>query len=260
MNDQQRQQQPDIPSSRGTAVDCDEALALVPAYSIGATDEAETRLVQAALGVCPDVATELREYQAMVGGLMHSAPVSAPPPALREKLLQAAIYPLAQPATAVSAPTLTQRRRFAPAWLAAAAAVALLIGSNIYWSVQVYDLQDQRDLLMALSANSANQIALVSTGEQAPSATLYFTDQSQYVVLSAQDLPALTDEFIYQLWLIRGDQFVSAGIFRVSSGGTGSLLFRPGEDLGAFEALGITVEPAGGSAQPTTTPVALATI
>jgi anti-sigma-K factor RskA len=260
MDEQNRQQQPNIPSSGGTSVDCDEALALVPAYSIGATDDAETRLVEAALTYCPEVATELREYQQMVGGLLHSAPVSAPPPALREKMLQAAINPLTQPAVAVSKPTLAPRRRIAPSWVAAAAAVALFIGSSIYWSGQVSDLEDQRDLLMALSSNTANQIALVSTGASTPSATLSFSDQSQYVVLSAQDLPALTDEFTYQLWLLRGDERVSAGIFRVNNSGTGSLLFRPREDLGAFEAVGITVEPAGGSAQPTTTPVALATI
>ena len=259
MDDQQRRQ-PQNPQPTRASIDCEEALSLVPAYSIGATDEAETRLVKAALEVCPDVAVELREYQSMVGGLLHSAPTVAPTPMLREKLLQAALNPLAQPAVAVSAPRLAPRRRIAPAWFAAAAAVALLIGSNLYWAGQVNDLEDQRNLLMALSANSAGQIALVSTEASRPSATLYYSNQSQYVVLSAQDLPALTDAFIYQLWLLRGDEQISAGIFRVNNDGTGSLLFRPSEDLSAFEAVGITVEPAGGSPAPTTTPIAIATI
>jgi len=46
---------------------CEELLALIPAYAIGATDPEETRLVEAHLTACPELAAELKAFQALDG-------------------------------------------------------------------------------------------------------------------------------------------------------------------------------------------------
>ena len=70
-------------------------------------------------------------------------------------------------------------------------------------------------------------------------------------LLCVYDLPALPDDRTYQAWLVRDGQRTNAGTFRVSGDGYGVLLVRAGQPLESFDSLGITEEPAGGSAAPT---------
>lgn len=55
----------------------------------------------------------------------------------------------------------------------------------------------------------------------------------------------------YQFWLISGDQLESGGIFGLNQQGVGTLKIEAQRPLGQYQAIGISVEPAGGSAQPT---------
>lgn len=57
----------------------------------------------------------------------------------------------------------------------------------------------------------------------------------------------------YQLWLATGNAVASAGMLDVGAGGGAAAVV----DVGDSDGVGISVEPAGGSQQPTTTPVVL---
>ncbi|WP_181768589.1 anti-sigma factor, partial [Streptomyces albidus (ex Kaewkla and Franco 2022)] len=59
---------------------------------------------------------------------------------------------------------------------------------------------------------------------------------------------------VYQLWFADGKKMRSAGLMD-SAGGSDAVLMEG--DVGPASAMGITVEPAGGSRQPTTRPLAL---
>ncbi|MBZ0317449.1 MAG: hypothetical protein K8L91_13595, partial [Anaerolineae bacterium] len=52
---------------------CDTLRELLPAYSIGATDEAETRLVESLLDECPEVAAELLDFMRLAGAIAYTA-------------------------------------------------------------------------------------------------------------------------------------------------------------------------------------------
>lgn len=60
---------------------CREAEALLPAYSIGATDPDETRFVEAMLRVCPELKAVLTEYLSLSSGLLEVVPETKTPPA-----------------------------------------------------------------------------------------------------------------------------------------------------------------------------------
>jgi len=66
-------------------------------------------------------------------------------------------------------------------------------------------------------------------------------------------LPELSDDQTYQAWLIEPDgQRVSAGIFRPQN--TTAYTTQPiyaKQDISKFTGVGITIEPSGGSEQPT---------
>ncbi len=89
-------------------------------------------------------------------------------------------------------------------------------------------------------------------------ANLLWEDNTQTALLTTANLPALPANQTYQLWFIGEDgQPVSAGIFRIDESGIGSLIVNLPDAPQAFQVIAISQEPAGGSEQPTTNPLAL---
>ncbi len=80
--------------------------------------------------------------------------------------------------------------------------------------------------------------------------TLTIDMETATAVFLAENLGQLDDTQVYQLWLIRGDTPVSAGIFAVDELGRGTLAVSSATP-GTFDAIGLTIEPAGGSETPT---------
>ena len=74
-------------------------------------------------------------------------------------------------------------------------------------------------------------------------------------VLIADNMPAAPEGKDFQLWLQQGDHMVSAGLMPHGHADTVTVLLDG--DAATATAAGITLEPAGGSQEPTTAPVAL---
>lgn len=242
---------------------CEQLRLLLPAYSIGATDDDETRLVEQLLTECPEVAAELQEFAALSQAMLFTAPPAAPPAHLGSRILEAAAGPKLVPAPPA------RRRSFNPLIAGLAAVAALLILSNVYWLTQLnserlrYDqalqLLAQRDeaLAIAFATTDVRQIPLqVTSGGEQTLATVLWTPDFQTAVLHAEALPALDSDRDYQLWLIPdAANPISAGIFRVDARGEGVYVFESVTPLDQYEAVAVSNEPAGGSEQPTTTPI-----
>lgn len=260
--------------------DCETLRALIPAYSLGATDPDETALVERLLPLCPEVAAELEAFQALSQAMLYAAPPAQPPAHLHDRLMAAAGAPVQPPTAAAPAvmaakpiPTLRVLRFNRIIAGVAAVAAALLIISNIYWVNQVNTLSreqqdmiallsDQQDALASLGSGRAERLELVSTsGDQnGVLATVLWSPQSETALLYSDTLPALPADRAYQLWLIRGSEPISAGVFQLNENGVGALIIHMDEPLTDFAAVAISAEPAGGSPAPTTDPLALATL
>ncbi len=80
---------------------CDEIVPLIPAHSIGATDEKEAAQINALLAECPRTAADLTSYQQIAMRLLYSAPPAIAPPAVAERLRRA-IGLASAPSSAVS--------------------------------------------------------------------------------------------------------------------------------------------------------------
>lgn len=74
---------------------------------------------------------------------------------------------------------------------------------------------------------------------------------STSAVMVVTRLAPLQPGIVYQVWLIQGETPTSAGLLTVDADGQGVLLLVSDETIGSFDALGISVEPEGGSQQPT---------
>ena len=70
-------------------------------------------------------------------------------------------------------------------------------------------------------------------------------------LLSVVDLPPLPADKVYLVWLMKERAKYNAALFTVGSTGYGQTVIIPVAPFWEFEAAGITIEPAGGSVDPT---------
>ena len=78
--------------------------------------------------------------------------------------------------------------------------------------------------------------------------------RQQEAVVTSVKLPALSGGRVYQLWVMDSAGGArSVGLLALNAAGTAAPALA--DDVLPSDKLGITVEPAGGTAQPTTTPV-----
>jgi anti-sigma-K factor RskA len=73
------------------------------------------------------------------------------------------------------------------------------------------------------------------------------------LVLTTSGLPVLPVAKVYEVWFMAPGRIRAAGLLSSPTGGRTAPLLASG--LAAGDRIGVTVEPAGGTARPTTTPI-----
>jgi len=169
------------------------------------------------------------------------------------------------------------------AWLAPAAGIALAIGLGAYaWSLQsqlgsVQQVAEQAttqadrlraELLTArqesakmtqtlaiLGAPDVVRVDLKGQGDlAAASAQVYWSATRGLLFMNASNLPAIDRDRVFELWAVPpgpGAAPLGAGLFRVDQAGFVTVVSPPPSTFPAADAFAITVEPAAGSAAPT---------
>ncbi len=244
----------------------------VEAFSIGATDREESLAVKRLLDSQPELWHEAAEYAASATLLSAAVPRQAPPPALKERIMAAA------QATRPAAPTLRALPRASvPAakangtkgllvWVSTAAAVVLL-GLNVFWVVQFNQMREAERAAEAADANfdmavalltdtSSKRIELMDEEGSMLAMVVWMPDHSEALMVT-HALPALGGGQTYQLWVIGEKGPMSAGVFDTDGDGAHTMMFENPMDWESVGAVGISVEPPGGSDAPTSTPLAV---
>ncbi|MFE6382439.1 anti-sigma factor [Streptomyces roseolus] len=244
--------------------DTTDAHTLVAAYALGALDDAERKDFDAHLQTCETCRREAAEFQATTARL--AAAVAQPPPPAAKAQVMAAIDgvrqlpPRVPAASAVPALGGILRRRAVPLALAAGVAAAALGGVAVWQTQNGNDLEQQarqtQQQLDAVSAVLAAPDARTVHGRSANGAltTVVTSEQQNKAVFTAAHLPAPGTGRTYQLWLDHDGTMRPAGL--IEHDGTVILTGDPA-DAGA---VGLTLEPDGGSPQPTTDPLLLMTL
>lgn len=224
------------------------------AYALSALDADETAALESHLQACDSCRAELADYQRTSAGLLSALPPQAPGPNLKRTL--AARLPSAKKSA---------RPRWQLGWsfgqLATATALTLLLGMNIFSSVQMRTLQTQQAELarqlemeqtaLAMIASPGADTLPVSDGNVAGSLIINREKNSAILILS--NLPELEKGETYQIWFIEPDDGrVSAGLFNVNRDRNITIASLASSDsLQAYTGIGVTIEPTGGSDQPT---------
>ena len=143
------------------------------------------------------------------------------------------------------------RRRRRTAWFAAAAAAAVIAIGGVAWSPWSDDSSSTSPMAQVVAASDAMR---VTSSKGGMTAEVAYSRQLGKTAIDVTGLPPAPDGKTYQLWYVGPDQVArSAGLLDADADGHGSLLLQG--DANAAAAVGMTVEPDGGSAQPTTDPV-----
>lgn len=227
---------------------------LTGAYAVDALDDLERARFEQHLATCEDCRAEVAELRE-TAALMSDIVAATPPASLRESVLTGItqVRPLApEVPAATSVPEASVgRRAWAPFLVAAALALFIGVGALIVqpWTDDVPRLTAAEQVIQADDA----QEVFLDLGE-AGRATVTRSKSQDRAVITTEDMVAAPDGKDYELWLMSPDGvFTSAGLMPDAPDQT---LVLEGAAADAA-AVGITVEPDGGSRKPTTEPIAL---
>ncbi|MDD9375288.1 anti-sigma factor [Streptomyces sp. ZAF1911] len=234
---------------------------LTAAYVLDALGPGEQEAFSRHLARCAPCSGDVAEFSATAGRLA-AAVALAPPPQLKADVL-ARIETVRQlpPRVGVrrAAGFLDRLPRKAGAFVVAASLVgaALFGGAALHESGQADRARQEarqaearsQELRAVVTAPDARTVHGRTSGGAA--ATVITSAARDRAVFLADRLPAAGEGRTYQLWLADRGTMRPAGFLT----GDGAAVLDGG--LGTATAVGLTLEPAGGSAQPTTSPLVL---
>ncbi|MFU8839698.1 MAG: anti-sigma factor domain-containing protein [Nitriliruptoraceae bacterium] len=266
---------------------------LTGAYAVDALPDGELAVFEAHLEACTPCAQEVRELQATAARLGGAA-VAAVPDSLKARVLAEIDATRQERPEAALDDELPVAPRTTPRWVAAtfAAAAALLVVAVGGLAVMVTAMQQQLAGLeaevVAAEAANAEVEALTARLAQVEAAAASATSSAIADVLAAPDAVTVAVELdgvhgrvvasatrgeavfvadgfdpaphahTYELWFIHDDRVVPAGLFDPDERGRATRVMT-GDVAGAV-AVGITIEPEGGSVEPSGDPMMVLTL
>ncbi|NJC98062.1 MAG: anti-sigma factor [Anaerolineae bacterium] len=224
----------------------------IAAYAVGALDAEEIAALESHLQTCASCRTELAEYRLLSESMLTAVPPRQPSVALRNRI---------QSRLPGARKDARPRWNWSPGFTAGALAFVVLLALNVYSVSQIRALQLQQTQLARQYQSGQTVLAMLSypATERLPIASeslagSFLLDKDRNLAaLIVWKMPQLPEDQTYQIWLIapQGDR-TSAGIFRPEDGQayTTQIIF-PKQGFSNYVGIGVTVEPAGGSDQPT---------
>ena len=234
---------------------------LTGAYAVDALTgdelaEFERHLEQCA--ACAEEVRGLRETAARLG----MATAIEPPPWLREQVLAAAGRVRQLPPSGVRSLTADRPRRRRHlsrrlprtiAVTAMAAAIVALAVLQVGTRRQLHQAQTNNQTIASVLSSSDARIEL-SSSTVGGTVTAVISPHDREAVITAAGMPTPSDARVYQLWVISPAGARSVGLLPGSSARAASPVLA--DDVQPGDQLAVTIEPAGGTKQPTTIPIA----
>jgi anti-sigma-K factor RskA len=235
---------------------------LTGAYAVDALPEDERERFERHLAECAACELEVRELQATAARLGAAEHVQ-PPASLKRSVMEEIAR------TRQEAPRGTTRDRvptpptvLPPPWhqrvLAPAAAVLVVVVIGL--SAVIANLNSRLAELETFAAPVADVltapdvITLAAAGPGGSSMRLIASPLRGEGVFLVDGMAGPPSERVYQLWLLRDGEAIPAGLLDVDERGRGAHVMTG--DMSEVAAVAITVEPDGGSPQPTSDPIA----
>jgi anti-sigma-K factor RskA len=248
---------------------------IAPLYVIGALDEKTAQEVEASLrSATTEQHRVVARWRDVAALLPHALPLQTPPDYLRERLLNRIVEGTQQTPIEIAVeesslkeiaeqdernvlPFVQPRRAESRTarWLLIAA-TAMLAFTAGYLFKKNADLARERDNLKkdiaAWRGPGTRIISMVGDETPQAKAKVFWDTKAQQWDVYIYNLPAPPSDKAYQLWYVTQNAKISAAVFRTDEQGQSVLkLPLPPEALVGLAATAVTLEPRGGSPQPT---------
>lgn len=222
---------------------------LMAPYALDALDALERARFEAHLVQCSSCQSELTGFVATAVRLGDAAE-AAPPAALRERLMaEVATTRQDRPVVpALAKPGLMRRTLPRLAMAAAFLVGAVGVGGYLNEHRELDNERADREVITAVMA-AADAVTVEKSFDDGGHVRLISSDQANAAYIVARDLPSPGEGKVYQVWIVGEELPRSEGVFERS----GEMIMQ---DIADADRIAVTIEPEGGSKQPTTPPVA----
>jgi|tagenome__1003787_1003787.scaffolds.fasta_scaffold20977423_2 anti-sigma-K factor RskA len=221
------------------------------AYAADALPPEERENVERHLAICPACAQEVAEMRDALTRLAE-ATAEPPPPELRARVLAEVGRTRQLPPIPVRSDRRGRRRWWTGTPLQVAAAALLIVALTLgaLLTQRQHQLDDQRQLVAEITSVLNDPDRMVTTAALTSGGRSTAVVADGKAVFLAGDLPPVAADRTYQLWIVSPGRTRSAGVL-----GRGHDAQALVPAVGPGDTLAVTVEPAGGSPQPTTAPL-----
>lgn len=250
------------------ALTCDEFLDVAAAVSLNAGDPEDVARVDTHAAKCPCCAARLDEFRETTAVMGLLVPQIEPPTTSRTRLMAAVDR---RPRSRVPLRVWPRRLRVPTAWGVAVASLLVSVGALIRVIMMQAQINDLRQTAMMASERAGRYEHVVEvlrsealairplqpvSQSSSTSGTIYMDPASGQGMVMCHNLPPIEQGHAYQIWFVRGQERVSAGLLWPDHYGNAYTLIQVPSDLQTFDSIGLTVEPNTGSAWPTTPRIA----
>jgi anti-sigma-K factor RskA len=218
------------------------------AYAVDALSTDEAMQFATHLETCQACRDEVRELQA-AAATMGASEAVAPPAALKARILAAADRTPQLPPKVTRIEAARSRRW--TTWVGAAAAAVVLIVAAAFGIGQM-----QQDNESPVASDSVSSVFHAADAKTKTVITpqgrlkLAMSEQSGQMAVATSSLHRLPNAKVYQMWALHNGKATSVGV--IDHPKTGKVMPIPASGT----TVAITVEPEGGSKQPTSHPIA----
>jgi len=251
---------------------------LIEAYALGALDASERTALEAHLAAgCPECTKALEESRWLVSQLAYLAPPAEPSEFLKARLMRTVRAEEGVARTSAARPSGPS----IPYWLWAGVAALLFLSIYSTWDARILqkEVQDvnaraaaelkkreqlEQELTEAkheawiLTDPTTKKIDIMPSDKEMPKLEAMWHPELG-IYITGQKMPMPKGNKVLQLWLIPkapgGKPMPSHTFWPDANGKIGEMVDDPPEVMAQTKALAITEEPAGGSPQPTSTPL-----
>jgi len=143
--------------------------------------------------------------------------------------------------------------------LAAAATPPPGLKGRVLADVEALDAARSADAEIAAVLSAADARIASAATSAGGTATVVASRRDGNVVFTSSGLPVLPPSSVYELWFIGSAGVRPAGLMPSPDPASAAAVLVLASGLAADDAIGVTVEPAGGTDAPTTTPIVVLT-
>lgn len=255
---------------------CEEAEENLAPFLLGSVDSARASEIDNHLDACTECTSRLVTEGDLMAEFALSVSQREAPPRIKQQLLSRIDgetpfrrwVDVAARLTKILA-CADQRVGFHPRMVAASALVLAIVFGGVWFDGRFDNVVDEKaasagqmptveqgernvqemvEALPSVSPGAAVTVTRLSATEASPNSRgmIYVAARGTLALLTARDLPMLSPQNVYKVWLVKSGQRYDTGIFEVDSTGYGQHYIDLSVPLTEFDAIVISIERADG--------------